>query len=211
MKMKFNNFFKIVVLLVLMFNGSFAQELYTFKLYNNKFEAVFPQKPTIQEIPKEFLDTKKIEVSLPLEYKNKLSKAEMEKVIADIINKNNIESYLYVDDISHIVYTTSSFASQLEHKNYIHSDIQKFLDNNLKYAINSQNQNLIEFFSKLDRNNDIYIAYYTTSFQNNGQVFYISSKQIYYKDKIYKWNMTYINLADKKIFDKYEQYCQIVY
>ena len=146
-----------------------------------------------------------------MEYKNKLSKIEREKVIADFVSKNSIESYEYYDNTNYIVYTSSSFASQLEHKNYIHSNIQKFLDDNLKYAINGQNQNLIDFSSKLDRNNDTYIAYYTASFQNNGQIFYISSKQIYYKDKVYKWNMTYINYADKKIFDKYEQYCKIVY
>lgn len=209
--MKFNNFLKVVVLLVIIFNELSAQEFSIFKLYNNKFEAVFPQKPTIQEMPKDYLDPKKLEDSMPLEYKNKLSKVERKKVIADYISKNTIESYEYYDNVNHITYTSSSFASQLEHKNYIHLGIQKFLDDNLKYVINGQNQNLIDFSSKLDRNNDIYIAYYTTSFQNNGQIFYISSKQIYYKDKVYKWNMTYVNYANKEIFNKYEQYCKIIY
>lgn len=208
--MKFNSPLKIIVFLILMFNELLSQELYIFKLYNNKFEAVFPQEPTVQKMPKEYFDPKKIENSMPLEYKNKLSKVEIEKVIADFIS-NNIETYAYYDDINYILYSSSSFDSQLEHKNYIYSDIQKILDDNLKHAINIEHQNLLEFSSKIDKNNDTYIAHYTTSILKNGQIYYISSKQIYYKDKVYKWNMTYPDYAQKKIFDKYEQYCKITY
>ena len=44
------------------------QEYYTYKLFNNKFQAVFPDEPSLQEIPKELLNPKEIDKSFPIKY-----------------------------------------------------------------------------------------------------------------------------------------------
>ena len=42
------------------------QEYYTYKLFDNKFQAKFPDEPSLQEIPKELLNPKEIEKSFQL-------------------------------------------------------------------------------------------------------------------------------------------------
>ena len=84
------------------------------------------------------------------------------------------------------------------------------LDDMIKDEVKAGNQTLINFSSSIDKKNDTYIAIYTSSYFMEGQKVYSSVKKIYYKEKIYKWHVGYINRNDKKIFDSYKQYCKVI-
>ncbi len=205
-----HNLLKFIIVIVFS-NLAYAQEFYTYKLFDNKFQAVFPGNPSIQEIPKELLDPIAIEKSLPYEYKKELSESQIKKIVLETIKQMKAsEPYIYIDNINKISFTSQSLSSNLEHKNYIWDGIQKQIDEILKSTLKADNRKLIDFSSTLDKKNNTYIALYTSYYLLDGQKVYSSTKQIYFKDKIYKWSVSYIDAANRIIFDKYKENCQII-
>lgn len=209
--MNFNIILKVIVLIFWSSCAVYAQEFYSYKLFDNKFQAVFPGEPSIQQYPKELLDPKSIEKSLPYEYTKQLSQKQIKKIVSDtIIKLKNRQSYIFTDKINRISFTAQSMPSELEHKNYIWSDIKKLLDDMTYNELKGNNQELIEFSSTLDKKKNTYIAIYTSIYFMEGQKVYSSTKKIYYKDKLYRWHIGYTNKKDKKIFDSYRQHCKVI-
>lgn len=131
--------------------------------------------------------------------------------MADTIEKmKNSQPYIYTDTINQISYTSQIMPSGLEHKNYLWSGIKNMLDKQLKDILKADNRTVISFSSSLDKYNDKYIAIYTSSFFMDGQKVYSTTKHIYYKDKIYKWTITYVDKSDKKIFDEYQHNVKVI-
>lgn len=208
--MKFNNILKFIVL-ILISSGLNAQDFYSYKLFDNKFQAVFPGEPSIQHIPKELLDPRAIEKSLPYEYKKQLTQKQIKKFVSDtIIQMRNSRPYVYIDKSNQLSFNSQSMPSQLEHKNYIWSGIKNLLDDLVKKGLKADNRKLIDFSSTLDKKRDTYIAIYTSSYFMEGQKVYSTTKHIYYKDKIYIWTLGYVNKANKNIFDSYKNHCKVI-
>lgn len=208
--MKLNNIIKIIVFIFIS-SVLNAQDFYSYKLFNNKFQAVFPGEPSVQHIPKEALNPKVIENSLPYEYRKKLTKKEIKKIVSDaIITIKKSQPYIYTDKTNQLSFTSQSVPSNVEHKNYIWSGIKKTLDGIVKQGLRANGMKLINFSSTIDKKKDTYIAIYTSSFFIEGQKMYSSTKHIYYKDKIYKWTVGYVNLNDKYIFDNYKSNCKVI-
>lgn len=184
---------------------------YIYELFDNKFQAIFPDTPSIQEMPNELLDPKTIMQSLPYEYIKQLSKKQIDKILADTIEKmKNSQPYIYTDVTKQISYISQTMPSGLEHKNYIWSGIKNILDKQLKDVLRADNRTVIDFSSSLDKYNDEYVAIYTSSLIMDGQKVYFTTKHIYYKDKVYKWTVSYVNEADKTIFDEYQHNVKIL-
>ena len=100
--------------------------------------------------------------------------------------------------------------SFLEHKNYIWSGIKKQIDEIIKDSLKNDNRTLINFSSTLDKEKDTYVAIYTSSYFLDSQKVYSSTKHIYYKDKVYKWTVSYVNESNKFIFDEYQHNIKIL-
>lgn len=208
--MKFHNILKFIIL-ILITNVLNAQDFYTYKLFNNKFQVIFPGQPYIQDIPEELINPRTIENSIPYKYKKDLSRKQIRKLVSDaIIQIKNSTPYAYTDIVNKLSFTAQSLPSQLEHKNYIWHGIKKLLDGMTKDEVKANNYTLINFSSSIDKKNDTYIAIYTSSYFMEGQKVYSSVKKIYHKEKIYSWDVRYINKNDKKIFDSYKQYCKVI-
>jgi hypothetical protein len=187
------------------------KEYYLYKLYNNKFQAVFPGNPTIQEIPQELLDSKMIVNSLPYEYRKQLTQSQIDKIVSNTIQQfRNNQPYIYADQNSKVWFKVQSMPSNLEHKNYIWSGIKNTIDNLLKNTLKADNRTIIDFSSNIYKYEDKYIAKYTSFYFLDGQKVYSSTKNIYYKDKTYQWTVSYINKTNKQIFDDYENNIKIL-
>lgn len=188
-----------------------AAEYYTYKLFNNKFQAVFPDEPSLQEIPKELLNPKEIEKSFPIKYTKELTQKQIDKLVQDVIvNLKNNQPYIYADTNNQIAYSAQMQPSFLEHKNYIWSGIKKQIDEIIKDSLKIDNRTLINFSSTLDKEKDTYVAIYTSSYFLDSQKVYSSTKHIYYKDKVYKWTVSYVNESNKFIFDEYQHNIEIL-
>lgn len=188
-----------------------AVEYYTYKLFNNKFQAVFPDEPSLQEIPIELLNPKEIEKSFPYKYTKELNQKQIDKIVQEaIVNLKNNQPYIYADTNNQISYSAQMQPSSLEHKNYIWSGIKKQIDEIIKNSLKIEKRTLINFSSTLDKENDTYVAIYTSSYFLDSQKVYSSTKHIYYKDKVYKWTVSYINESNKNIFDEYEHNVKIL-
>ena len=188
-----------------------AAEYYTYKLFNNKFQAVFPDEPSLQEIPKELLNPKEIEKSFPIKYTKELTQKQIDKLVQDVIvNLKNNQPYIYADTNNQIAYSAQMQPSFLEHKNYIWSGIKKQIDEIIKDSLKIDNRTLINFSSTLDKEKDTYVAIYTSSYFLDSQKVYSSTKHIYYKDKVYKWTVSYVNESNKFIFDEYQHNIKIL-
>ena len=187
------------------------QEYYTYKLFDNKFQAIFPDEPSLQEIPKELLNPKEIEKSFPIKYTKELTQKQIDKLVQDVIvNLKNNQSYIYTDRDKQISYSVQTQPSLLEHKNYIWSGIKKQIDEIIKDSLKNDNRTLINFSSTLDKENDTYVAIYNLNYIFDGQKVYSSTKHIYYKDKVYKWTVSYVNESNKFIFDEYQHNIKIL-
>ena len=198
-------------LLIFFSIGLYAQDFYTYKLFNNEFQAVFPGQPSVQEIPEELLDSKAIENSLPYEYRKELTQKQINKIVSDTMNQFKMsQPYIYTDMNNQLSFTAQTMPSQVEHKNYIWSGIKNLLDDLVKKGLKANKANIINFSSSLDKNKDTYIAIYTYSYYIEGQKVYSSTKHIYYKDKIYKWTVGYVNKANKSIFDNYKKHSKVI-
>lgn len=184
---------------------------YIYKLFDNKFQAIFPDKPSLQQIPKELLNPKFLLKRLPYEYTNKLSKKQLDKVVANaILQVKNNQPYIFSDTINQISYTSQTMPSNLEHENYLWSGMKDMIDKQIKDILKADNRTTINFSSKLDKYNDTYIAVYTSNYFQDGEKVYSSTKHIYYKDNIYKWTISYVNQSNKNIFDEYQHNVKVI-
>lgn len=188
-----------------------ANEFYTYNLFYNKFQAVFPGEPTIQEIPIEQIDPIALEKMIPYKYKKDMSQTQVEKLVANmIIQMKNSQPYIYVDNINQIWYKSQTMPSQMKHENYMYSGIKNTLDNIIKDSLKADDRTLINFSSTLDANNNTYIAIYDSNYFIEGKKVYTSTKHIYYKDSVFKWSVSYLDSKNKKIFDTYEKNVKIL-
>ncbi len=114
--MKFHNILKFIIL-ILITNVLNAQDFYTYKLFNNKFQVIFPGQPYIQDIPKELINPRTIENSIPYKYKKDLSRKQITKLVSDtIIQMKNSTPYAYTDKINTLL---SSFTTLYHFKSNI--------------------------------------------------------------------------------------------
>ncbi|HIP13706.1 MAG TPA: hypothetical protein EYG73_13440 [Arcobacter sp.] len=208
--MKLSNILKFIILISIS-SGLYAQDFYSYKLFDNKFQVIFPGEPSVQHIPKELLDPKAIEKSIPYEYKKKLTQKQIEKLISDIINRNNIQAYIYGDKVNQIAFTSQSMPSALKYDvGEYKQSTQKMLDKSIKDTLKTDGRTIINFSSIFNRKENTYIAIYTSSFFTEGQKRYASTKQIIYKKKVYKWTVVYSSLSDKYVFDNYQIHCKVI-
>jgi hypothetical protein len=186
-------------------------EYYTYKLFDDKFQAVFSGEPSLQEIPEELINPKEIEKSFPIKYTKELTQKQIDTLVQETIsNMKNNQSYIYTDTYNQIAYSAQTLPSFLEHKNYIWSGIKKQIDEIIKDSLKNDNRTLINFSSTLDKENDTYVAIYNLNYIFDGQKVYSSTKHIYYKDKVYKWTVSYVNESNKFIFDEYQHNIKIL-
>lgn|GEM_PF-1321276 len=184
---------------------------YIYKLFDNKFQAIFPDSPSIQAIPKELINPTTILNSIPYKHRKDLSQKQIDKILKNTISEmKNMQPYIYTDTTNQISYTSQMMPSKLEHKNYIWSGIKNTIDNLIKEPVIADNRTIVEFTSTLDKYNDTYTAIYTLIFFMDGQKVYATTKQIYYKDKSYKWTVSYVNKEDKSIFDDYQHNVKVL-
>lgn len=186
-------------------------QYYLYKLFDNRLQAVFPDTPTIQEIPSEQIDPKALEKMIPYKYKKDMSQNQVEKLVADmIIQMKNSQPYIYVDNINQIWYSSQTMPSQMKHENYIYSGIKNTLDNIIKDSLKADGRTLMNFSSTLDANNNTYIAVYDSNYFIEDKKVYTSTKHIYHKDSVFKWSVSYVNKEDKSIFDEYQDNVKII-
>lgn len=189
-------------------NEKVEAKYYIYKLFNDKFQAVFPDSPIIQKIPKELLQPNNILKSIPYKYTKKLNQQQLDKIVEDTIREiKNSQPNIYADKINQVSYTSQTLSSGLKYNiGKYKKSIKQNIDEVIKQALKTDNRKLINFSSTLDRHKDTYIAIYHSSYFLNEQKIYSSTKHIYYKDKVYKWSISYINKDDKKIFDDYKHH-----
>jgi len=187
------------------------QKFYSYKLFDNEFKAMFPSKPTVLEVPKELLDPRKIEQAIPYKYRKQLTKEELDGIIAKIVNKNRIKAYEYIDQTNKAVITVQSLPSSLKSDvgSYKQS-IKNILDKTIMDGIKVGGNTIISFSSKFNKGKNTYIAIYSYSYEMNNQKVYVSSKQIFYKRKVYKWTVQSFSKSDNSIFNKYKKFCKII-
>ena len=177
--MKFYKVFKFIILFSIS-SGLYAQDFYAYKLFDNQFQAVFPEEP------KQFLPGGKVSTYRYSDPDGRFS------IIAS--------SSLFVLDKNIVRFEKNSLDS------YIKKDVQAGIKNMPLFSSYS----LIDFSSSFDKKKNMYIATHTFSFLYNGSKMYQSTKKIIQSSKEYKWSVKYINLDDKYIFDGYEKYSKIL-
>ncbi|MFK5984816.1 MAG: hypothetical protein QM479_05270 [Pseudomonadota bacterium] len=179
-----NIFFSIVFISIS--SQSYAQEFYTYKLFDNKFQAVFPEEP-------------KISPGFP-------------RVISGV----RVFHYQYNEPNNKFFIVTNSQSSALDKNvvKYKKSSIDKGIKNFEKIGVQAQpgasDYSLMNFSSKFDRKKNAYVATYTFSFSINGRKVFKSSKKIIQNKKEYKWSVMYFSLNDKYIFDKYKNHSNVL-
>jgi len=184
---------------------------YLYELFDNKFQVVFPGAPSIQEIPEELLNRNYILKSLPYEYTKELTQKQIDDILDNTIEKmKNSQPYIFTDTKNQMSFTSQSMPSGLEHKNYLWSGMKNTLDKQIKDILKTDGRTIIDFTSSLDKYIDTYIAIYTNSYYLEGQKIYSTTKHIFYKDKVYKWSVSYVNKEDKTIFDEYQHNVKIL-
>lgn len=199
---------KNILLLSLYFSILSAQGLYTYKLFNNKFQAMFPAEPT-RYSSGNVMSKEEFIRSLPTEYKNQLTNQQLEQIYQTAIESSYY--YMYLDRPNAVTYTCSTAFSGLTHQNYIWQGMKALLDKSIADTLKSvNNPRVFKFNSTLDKKNDKYIAIYSYSFDQDGITMYQNVKQIYYKDKMYRWSIGSPNNTGKMIFEKNQKYADLL-
>jgi len=197
---------------ILLSSSVFAQDFYSYKLFNNKFQAVFPGKPSLEPISDKVFNRKRIENLIPSEYRKKSSPKEIKEMVSQAIQEiKDRKVYYYNDNDNYLSFTFSARPSHLSESNYRYSGIKKILDKQALGGLEVYGATkLIEYSSIYDRKKSTHVALYTFSFFNEGQKMYGSTKHIFYKDNIYVWSIRYLKLSDKSIFDNYQEYVKVL-
>ena len=209
--MKMANIFNIFVFLVIS-SVLNAQDFYTYKLFNNEFQVIFPGDPYKQEIPKGLLNPDEIAKQFPDKYKKSLTKTQIRKAALDAINilKSN-QPYIYLDQERQLVFSAKSYISGLkydigEYKN----STKEMLDESIILQLEKDGRTILNFTSEFNRKQNMYLAYVTSTFFTEGVKRYSTTKHITYKKKNYIWTLIYPSFEDKKIFDSYEKYVHVL-
>ena len=201
--MKFDNILKYVLLLCVA-SGLYAQNFYTYKLFDDRFQAVFPGNPEVISLPKAYIDATVDKGLAYAKYKN-MTKKQKNRFVDEL--KNNTKAYQYVDNANQIAYTSTYGPSYtVSYTKREKNEIQR----SIKEAMRADGRKILSFSSKASSRKDSYIAIFTTSFTQGGQKVYASSKQIYYKKYMYKWTVMYTDRNDKQIFDKYQDSVKVL-
>ena len=187
------------------------QKFYSYKLFDNEFKAMFPAEPTVLEVPKELLDPKRIEQSIPYEYRKQLTKKELDRIVENIVKKNAIKAYQYIDQTNKVLITVQSLPTLLKRDvgRYKQSNKKKF-DEAIISGVEANGNTIISFSSEFDKKQNSYISIFTSSYFMGTQKVYVSTKQIFYKRKSYKWTVQNFSKSDSTIFDKYAKKCQVI-
>jgi len=199
---------------ILLSSSAFSQDLYTYELFNNKFQAVFPSEPSLQSTPDGLLDPKRVEGLLPPEYKKTLSPKQLKNAVSEgilLLKKN--KTYFYNDSGSNLRFTSSIRPSGLTESNYKHPEIKKMMDQVALAGLSSTetpDAKLINWSSIYNRDNSTHIALYTFSFFIDGIKIYCSKKNIFHKEHIYQWSVYYRKLSDRSIFENYQEHAKVL-
>lgn len=195
--------------------NSFASDDYRkYTVFDNKVTAVFPGEPTLQGFSLEDINPETLKELMPDNYKKKfsqLSQKQVDELVQEIVKKIKSETALiYIDQQNKRSYVASLLPSNLEHKNYMWSGMKSLLDDIHKNEVAQENRKIVSFLSTLDGKNDTYITVFTSVGLVEGEKVYISKKVIWHKDYRSSWSVTYVNPADKNIFDRYEKNFNII-
>ena len=183
--MRLINIFKFIVFISIS-SQLYAQDFYTYELFDNKFQAAFPGEPSISP-------------GFP-------------RVISGV----RVSSYYYSDPNSKFFIFAASQSSALDKNvvKYKKSSLDKGIKNFEQIGIQAQpsasDYSLMNFSSKFDKKKNAYIATYTFSFSLNGRKVFKSIKNIIQNKKEYKWSVMYFSLNDKYIFDKYKIHSKVL-
>ncbi len=200
--MKFDNILKYVLLLCVA-SGLYAQNFYTYKLFDDKLQAVFPANPEVVPIPKAYLDA--IKKGIVLSKQENLTQNQIDRIANEI--KKNIKAYQYMDNANQITYSLMSGPSYIA--TYRQKEKNK-IDKTIKGIMRAEGRKFLKFSSKTSSSKNSYTAIFTTSFMQGGQKVYASTKRIYNAKYIYKWTMIYRDYSDKQIFDKYQDSVKVL-
>jgi flagellar basal body-associated protein FliL len=185
--MKSTNILKFILLISFAL-GLEAQGFNTYKLFNNEFQAVFPDKP--QELVPTNMN--------PESYLNKVQKFDM-------------KIYQYGDNAKGLNFISQSSTSPLKLNIGEYNESTKgILDKSLIDALTSSGHTLISYSSTLNKKQNLYILIVKSSYYLEGVKRYVSTKHLLYKKRVYRWTVTHTNVKDKYIFDKYEAQCKIL-
>ena len=183
--MKFKNILKYL-LPIFLSSSVFAQDFYTYELFDNKFQAAYPGEPSISPGSPQ------------------------------VINGVRLSSYHYSDPNNIFFIFSNSHASSLDKNITIYkkSGLDKLVKTQEKTAMKATpgaaDYSLMSFSSEFDRKKNAYIAVYTFSISLNGSKVYKSTKYIVQNQIEYKLSVMYFNLSDKYIFDDYKQYAKVL-
>jgi len=169
-------FFKLSIIIICLLNSSYADSTYKYKIFNNEFQAVFPNEPNKKYIPNPF--------------KNK-----------------DVEVYTYFDEQNKLVFQVQIMDIHIK---YNTKKLQNLIDMSIKKSLPIYNKQIVDFSSSFNQYNNSYVVIYTSLEYIEGQAVYQSIKEIVYKDRIYKWCVTYQNFNNKSIFNKYSKYCKLI-
>ncbi len=177
--MKLHNILKFLVFIFIS-SGVYAQGFYSYKLFDNEFQAIFPGEPTEQRIPNEY---KKLGIKA-YQY-------------GDSVNQLAFSSQSQPSSLQYDVGEYKQSTKQM-------------LDESISMALKDYGHKIINFSSTFNQKENTYVAVYTSSYFTEGLKRYSSTKQIIYKKKVYKWTVMYPSLNDKYIFDNNQEYCKII-
>jgi flagellar FliL protein len=157
-----------------------AQEFYTYQLFNNEFQAVFPAKP--------------VELTLPNKVQNINGKVYQ---YGDKVKGLNFISQSHPSPLQ---FTVGEYEESTK----------DFLDKTIINSLTSSGHTLISYSSKFDRKQEIYILIVKSSYYLEGIKRYVNTKHFLYKKRVYRWTVTHTDNKDKYIFDKYQAQCKIL-
>lgn len=182
------------------------QQLYSYKLFNNQFQAVFPAEPQKKSVAN-VLTKEEFISKIPPEYRNQLSNKKLNEIYENVMESSY--AYIYLDTSNKISYVAGSGLSNTSHENYQWNGIKEYFDTLIRDSASAGGMKIVKFDSKLFKKSDKYIAHYSYFHSVEGTVMYHDVKQIYFKDKMFRWSVGSPNPNNNQIFDTYQQYVDV--
>jgi len=194
--MKLNNIIKFIFLAIVS-TGACAQDFYLYKLFDDKFQTVFPEEPSLQAMPFFAID--------PTLKDSPGAIASIKK------HSKDFRVYEYIDSEKQIAIVAKTIPSAYKYDiGAYKQSYKKDLDDMIFLTAKKIGGTILEFSSVFNRDKDTYTALYTLSIEFEGQEAYISTKYIIYKRNLYTWTINYVNKNDKKIFYNYQKHCKVL-
>ncbi len=197
----------LTILVICSFLKASEQQLYSYKLFNNQFQAVFPDEPQKKSVAN-VLTKEEFISKIPPEYQNQLSNKKLNEIYENVMESSY--AYIYLDTKNKISYVASSGLSNTSHENYQWDGIKADIDKVIKDSASAEGMKIVKFDSKLFKKSDKYIAHYSYFHSVEGTVMYHDVKQIYFKDKMFRWSVGSPNPNNNQIFDTYQQYVDVL-